>query len=249
MWEETHRRCIQSWYPDRDCSARSARMITRQEFCPLPRERGKVKRRNLGQDASLELITYADRYRLLCVEDSLSIGVHNITVRSTKSDRTSLQRGKERNTNFQWVYLACGPVLNLTGLCVAAKEISNHARKACASGIGEIGAWLLRLGESECARFDHHAQSFRVARSSKGALKVRSSFLAVSRSMCYVVHAPDVRKPPASPLIIELKGYVTLMRYGSVTTDFKSTVSTNGSRRAISLIQLKSNPYTFSQTS
>jgi hypothetical protein len=49
-------------------------------------------------------------------------------------------REDERDTNFQWVYLACGPVLNLTGLCVAAKEISNHARKACASGIGEIGA-------------------------------------------------------------------------------------------------------------
>jgi hypothetical protein len=43
---------------------------------------------------------------------------------------------------------------------------------------------LLNPEDSERARFDHHAQSFRVARSSKGALKVRSSFVAVSKSMC-----------------------------------------------------------------
>jgi hypothetical protein len=100
--------------------------------------------------------------------------------------------------------LACGPVEKLIGLWQHEKEISNQPRKAWISrSISYVFPHALRDRDS--------SQSFRVALSSKGTLKVKSSFVAVAISMC-------------------------LIAQGWVTTDRSSTQSTSGSLSAISLM-------------
>ena len=41
-----------------------------------------------------------------------------------------MHQNDEVSTHFQCVYFACGPVENLTFVCVQSNRMSNHARKA-----------------------------------------------------------------------------------------------------------------------
>lgn len=72
------------------------------------------------------------------------------------------------------------------------------------------------------------AQSSRVGFREKGAVNVRSSFFAVSRSICFATNSVQMKAQ-------KIEGR-TFTRQGSVTTAFRSTVSTRGSRSAMSLI-------------
>ena len=76
-----------------------------------------------ARKSSGDLFPCRDCYGLLGIEDSLSN-------RGGLGQVGSLMC---RNTYFQCVYCACGPVLKFTGLCAALNEMSNQARKACTS--------------------------------------------------------------------------------------------------------------------
>ena len=105
------------------------------------------------------------------------------------------------------MYLACGPVEKLTGLWHARKAQSNQPRNAWTSA---AGAKTVSIASDEKGD-GSYSQSFRVATSLKSALKVRSALVTLRRSNVAILH-------------------------GLLTTDRSSTVSTSGSRSAISLM-------------
>lgn len=97
------------------------------------------------------------------------------------------------------------------GLWQHEKEMSNHPRNAWTSDCISRQASGAALHAKAHSYADVDSQSFRVALSSNGTLKARSSFVTVLMSMC-------------------------LIAQGLETTALRSTVSTRGSLRAMSLM-------------
>ena len=75
---------------------------------------------------AFHFITFVDSHGVGGVEYGLP--------RICKSGTT--QKERARDTDFQWVYWAWGPVENLTFLWVHSKEMSNQAKKAWISNQG-----------------------------------------------------------------------------------------------------------------